>query len=112
MESNREINTLGPMSCGQCFVENEGGSNQCKNCLYSFFPDVIEDRLRYIDEKKLETEKNIVIDMGVYDIGQDEGDSKLENQEFLAFPTLERTCTRYDCRCYEKGLDMCQTYKM
>ena len=113
MESNREINTLGPMSCGQCFVENEGGSTECKNCLYSFFPGANEYRLRYMEEKKeLETEKNIAIDMGVYDIGQYEGELNLGSEEILTFHTLERTCTRYDCRCYEKGLDMCQTYKM
>ena len=116
MDSYREKYTLGPMSCGQCYVENEGGSTECKKCLYSFFPNVNDDRLEYMKEKKeLETEKNTAIDMGVYDIGQAEGELNFGGEDFfelLTFPTLERTCTRYDCRCHEKGLEICQTYKM
>jgi len=116
MESNNELNyTLDSMSCDKCKLENSMSDVDCEKCLEKRFPKE-DDRIRYLDyldtKKDLESEKNIAIDMGIYDIGQETGELNFGGPDFtvLTIPTLERTCTRYDCHCYKKGLKMCQTY--
>jgi len=48
----------------------------------------------------------------VDDLMKEEREYPIDIDELnLNIPTLERSCTRYDCRCFEKGLKMCQTYK-
>jgi hypothetical protein len=113
MESNNELNyKLETMSCDTCGNINDMGIIDCEKCLEKRFPNE-EDRLRYLDyldtKKDLESEKNIAIDMGIYDIGQETGELNFGGPD-LTIPTLERTCTRYDCHCYKKGVKMCQKY--
>jgi len=118
MNADKEINyTLDSMSCDKCQFENSIHDVDCEKCLEKRFPNE-DDRIRYLDyldtKKDLESEKNIAIDMGIYDIGQERGELNFGGTDFsfLPIPTLERSCTRYDCHCYKKGLAMCQTYNV
>ena len=72
------------------------------------------------NKKEMEIEKNMAVDMGEYDIGQDEGRLNWMGDELAKLieakfpeknPELIRTCTRFDCHCWKKGLEMCQEYR-